>query len=90
MSAAAAVGAAAPPALRPFRLAPAVPAKQAGKVTRVHAPCRQSEFCLVTAPFVAACVQAVSKFKQAIVIDSKRHDTKWCLGNAYTSQVLKP
>ena len=34
--------------------------------------------------------QAVSKFKQAIAIDSTRHDTKWCLGNAYTSQVPPP
>jgi len=30
----------------------------------------------------------VEKFKQGIAIDSSRHDTKWCLGNAYTSQVL--
>jgi tetratricopeptide (TPR) repeat protein len=29
---------------------------------------------------------AVEKFKQGIAIDSNRHDTKWCLGNAYTSQ----
>jgi Plant specific mitochondrial import receptor subunit TOM20 len=32
-------------------------------------------------------VQAVRKFKQGIDIDGSRHDTKWCLGNAYTSQV---
>lgn len=32
----------------------------------------------------------MSKFKQAIAIDSTRHDTKWCLGNAYTSQVPPP
>lgn len=31
-------------------------------------------------------LQAVKKFKQGIEIDSSRHDTKWCLGNAYTSQ----
>lgn len=29
---------------------------------------------------------AVRKFKQGIDIDGSRHDTKWCLGNAYTSQ----
>ena len=32
-------------------------------------------------------MQAVAKFKQAIEIDGSRHDTKWCLGNAYTAQV---
>ena len=32
-------------------------------------------------------MQAVRKFKQGIDIDGSRHDTKWCLGNAYTSQV---
>ena len=34
--------------------------------------------------------QAVDKFKQALGIDPSRHDTLWCLGRAYTSQVRRP
>ena len=30
--------------------------------------------------------QAVAKFGQALGIEPSRHDTLWCLGNAYTSQ----
>ena len=41
--------------------------------------------CLAT--IVLRISQAVAKFKQALGIDPSRHDTLWCLGNAYTSQV---
>ena len=39
------------------------------------------------ATLVLCLPQAVAKFKQALGIDPSRHDTLWCLGNAYTSQV---
>ncbi|KAK9813199.1 hypothetical protein WJX72_010462 [[Myrmecia] bisecta] len=30
--------------------------------------------------------EAVEKFRLALAVDAKKHDTLWCLGNAYTSQ----
>ncbi|KAK9842048.1 hypothetical protein WJX81_005937 [Elliptochloris bilobata] len=30
--------------------------------------------------------EATVKFKKALVLDSRKHDALWCLGNAYTSQ----
>ena len=31
--------------------------------------------------------QAVEKFNKALKLDARKHETLWCLGNAYTSQV---
>jgi tetratricopeptide (TPR) repeat protein len=30
--------------------------------------------------------EAIKKFDKALVLDARRHDALWCLGNAYTSQ----